>query len=162
MGNNELFLEKAKQSFDSGKVVLQIGYTIVATIHHSCGNGLSQSDAIYIANRISELWNSHSPTISDLNDPANDNSMLIEFQHLEPDTLQEGDWFQGTEDQYRKLFEMENRPCIDSSVNVSVKWNHVCYGGSLLRWRFDFKKTQLTPEEFLRRAENTFKTKYDD
>lgn len=51
-------LEKeAKQSWSSGKVILQIGFTEVATIHHSGGNGLNEKDAVAIAKQMATAWN---------------------------------------------------------------------------------------------------------
>jgi hypothetical protein len=111
------------------------------------------------------VCNSHSPTeptISDINDPANGDSSLIEFQHLEFDTLQEGDWFIGTEEEYRKVLELEagNNPLrmIDSWVSTSFnQYGYIIFDGVQLCWVEPCKKAQLTAPEFIRRAENTFK-----
>ncbi len=48
----------AKQSWSSGKVILQIGRTEVATVHHSGGNGLNEKDAVAVASQMAEAWNS--------------------------------------------------------------------------------------------------------
>ena len=53
----EMLEKEAKQSWSSGKVILQIGYTEVATIHHSGGNGLSEEDAVCIAKQMANGWN---------------------------------------------------------------------------------------------------------
>lgn len=94
---------------------------------------------------IESVFNSHSPT------------------ELELDTLQEGDWFQGTEEDYRKVLETENtesRFVDDEVVQCFVEWSSMLWSGHSIVWGNTYLiKTQLTPEEFLRRAENTFKTK---
>lgn len=105
--------------------------------------------------------NSHSPTISEINDPSNDDSQLIELRHLESDTLQEGDFFIGTEEQYRKVLELENNnsplSMIDSWVETCKKHGYIVFYDVFFGWVEEHKKNQLTPEEFFRRAENTFK-----
>lgn len=110
--------------------------------------------------------NSQSPTepmsVSELNDPANDDSSLTDFQHLEFDTLQEGDWFEGTEDQYRKVLELEciydarHEEFLEGNILNMVDNNCCVFDGKELLWIAN-NITKLTPEEFLRRAENTFK-----
>lgn len=75
------------------------------------------------------------------------------------DTLQEGDWFQGTEEQYRKvLIEITE----EREYRVKYALNIGYLGFSILDKFIShprFKKNQLTPEEFIRRAENTFNNK---
>lgn len=94
---------------------------------------------------IESVFNSHSPT------------------EPEFDTLQEGDWFQGTEEQYNDVFRMEKVWGYDekSELWAASSFGHgfLCFDGTILCWIKELKKTQLTPGEFLRRAENTFKTK---
>lgn len=53
----EILKKEAKQSWSSGKVIVQIGHTEVATIHHSGGNGLNEKEAIAIAKKMAESWN---------------------------------------------------------------------------------------------------------
>lgn len=89
-------------------------------------------------------YNSHSPTIE---------------QH---DTLQEGDWFQGTEEDYRKVLEI-GFPISKYAGGSNFPYGMVFLLGTLLRLDQNYKgKTKLAPEEFLRRADNTFKTKWDE
>jgi hypothetical protein len=91
-----------------------------------------------------ETINSHSP------DP------VTEF-----DTLQEGDWFTGTEEQYRKVLEMYYDPkeIFRTFLDAVNKHGLLFIDDCLIIATKQFKKTQLTPEEFIRRAENTFKKK---
>ncbi len=53
----DILEEKAKQVWDAGKVTIRVGYTIVATVHHSGGNGLNQSDAVNVAKQMVKGWN---------------------------------------------------------------------------------------------------------
>lgn len=96
---------------------------------------------------IESVFNSHSPT------------------EPEFDTLQEGDWFEGSPDQYRKVLEFEGTlkedaydDFIEDCVNHGMVWQTE-FGNGYIDNLTCYFKTQLTPEEFLRRAENTFKTK---
>lgn len=81
--------------------------------------------------------------------------------------LQEGDWFTGTEEQYRKVFNIENNSFLGDLGEDWIKGcisdnNGIVFNRALLVGypsTGTLKKTKLTPEEFLRRAENTFKTK---
>lgn len=99
--------------------------------------------------------NSHSP----------DNGEVLHFEYRDGkqvDTLQEGDWFQGTEEQYRKVFELSGRNLSELAAYNAVGRGYVSlmedgHGRSMIT--FGVKLTQLTPEEFLRRAENTFNNK---
>lgn len=75
------------------------------------------------------------------------------------DVLQEGDWFIGTEEDYRKVFiEIANE--MEHKVHCAVCVGFIAFSTlDKLISHPKFKKTQLTPEEFIRRADNTFKTK---
>lgn len=101
---------------------------------------------------IYSFLDSHSPT-----EPGVSHGMFSKWESFE--TLQEGDWFQGTEEDYRKALAL----CIDPYAMVPT-YPKTCeiigflaYNG-ITCFCLEPRKTQLTPEEFLRRAENTFKT----
>lgn len=101
-------------------------------------------------------YNPHSPT-----EPVSAISAHTEFN-----TLQEGDWFQGTEEDYRSVLELQDKvieTLVNSGTNSAVNLGFISAYKSKYINRvilgFSEKKTQLTPEEFIRRAENTFKTK---
>lgn len=108
--------------------------------------------------------------INDGNDPVSLNEWLSEQNSHSPtepefDTLQEGDWFEGSPDQYRKVLEFEGTlkedaydDFIEDCVNHGMVWQTE-FGNGYIDNLTCYFKTQLTPEEFLRRAENTFKTK---
>lgn len=88
------------------------------------------------------VLNSHSPTEPEFN------------------TLQEGDWFIGTDEEYRHVLSLHDCLIIDERFCKEGLF----FSGSILLVRTSGShkfegKTQLTPEEFLRRAENTFKKK---
>lgn len=78
----------------------------------------------------------------------------------QPDTLCEGDWFQGTEEDYRTVLELQG-DYEEAKVYMNyIKENGLVFSEKRLKTsfiQFNLNKTQLTPEEFLRRAENTFK-----
>lgn len=133
------------------------------------GLTLLESDMQQIINEVRKI-DSHSPdpvntlhTISDVNDPANDNSQLIEFEHL--NTLQEGDWFHGTEEQYRDIVFMSGQfkeSFVSSFIEDCMIYGMVYsteLGNGQLENLTSLRRHKLTPEEFIRRAENTFKTK---
>lgn len=120
---------------------------------------------------IESLVNSHSPT-----EPVTEHSSYTEF-----DTLQPGDWFKGTEEEYRKVLALELLPkhkfstsmipavemqlrIIESDIDLYssllLKHGYCAFIDGSLTWDEDkLKKTQLTAPEFIRRAENTFKKK---
>lgn len=81
------------------------------------------------------------------------------------DTLQEGDYFIGTEEQYRKVLEIARHDFKSNFENGMMFFGRPEYKGDsglkirILEWNEYRGVTQLTPEEFLRRAENTFKNK---
>lgn len=100
-----------------------------------------------------EYPNSQSP------EPTSAENAQVQF-----DTLEEGDWFQGTDEEYRKVLKLENHDCFKRNGNNWIKAmlldEHCVFSDSGLYWQSPaLKKTQLTPSEFLRRAENTFKKK---
>lgn len=77
------------------------------------------------------------------------------------DTLCEGDWFIGTEEHYLYVLKLSTEEPyyqhIDYYVHVASTKGFMTYeGNNLMTWIEENKKTQLTPEEFIRRAENTF------
>jgi hypothetical protein len=53
----EMLLKEAKQSWSSSRVILQVGYTEVAIVQHSGGNGLDEKDAVAIAKQFADAWN---------------------------------------------------------------------------------------------------------
>jgi hypothetical protein len=76
------------------------------------------------------------------------------------DTLQEGDWFYGTEEQYFQVLKMEDANTADFYIKFFQGKNAMAYNSDdmiEITNEGDILKTQLTPEEFIRRAENTFK-----
>lgn len=77
------------------------------------------------------------------------------------DTLQEGDCAECYSISEYKDILMKNPSVtnLESVANCCFSMKIVVYHGGFLLWIPKHKKTQLTPEEFLRRAENTFKTK---
>lgn len=85
------------------------------------------------------------------------------FEDLpEFDTLQEGDWFQGTEEEYRKVLILERQSLQDTYdvgefAGQMIMDGFCVFNGLILESLEEHKKTEFPPEEFLLRAENTFK-----
>lgn len=81
------------------------------------------------------------------------------------DTLQEGDWFQGTREQYEKVLNIQcsgRCDCYDWCglvLEAGFLNFRTIADMKTLGWDSEYCKTQLTPEESLRRADNTFKTR---
>lgn len=80
------------------------------------------------------------------------------------DTLQEGDWFQGTDQEYWNALKVYDDQFALKLIDVMHKQvlqaGFIAFCYKSYEWdELTEKKTQLTPEEFIRRAENTFKTK---
>lgn len=79
------------------------------------------------------------------------------------DTLQEGDFFIGTKEEYRRAFNIEkargyDQPISRAWLSQSLISGYMQYDGEKLMTDGN-KITQLTAPEFIRRAENTFNTK---
>lgn len=101
---------------------------------------------------------SHSPTEPELIPKGCHGAVAV------MDTLQKGDWFQGTEEEYRRVFEIElkGNPVYQISkwVESALKSGFCIFiEKGFYTYLSQNKKTQLTAPEFLRRAENTFKAK---
>lgn len=83
------------------------------------------------------------------------------------DTLQEGDWFIGTEEEYYSVLKMfaPNELVNNHNAKKALHIGFICAKESrytdriILSFDEDNKKTRLTATEFLRRAENTFKNR---
>jgi|GEM_PF-5500657 len=79
-----------------------------------------------------------------------------------PDTLQEGDWFQGTKEEYETVIRIEGELELSEIYPYLslIDDEGLCYfKGSVDLAVNSLKKTQLTPEEFIRRADNHFNNK---
>ncbi len=94
---------------------------------------------------------SHSPT-----EPTSAKNAQVQF-----DTLQEGDWFIGTEEEYREVLDIYGCNPDNPWLRKMIKYGFCVYteNDNALGWAEELKTTQLTAPEFIRRAENTFKTK---
>lgn len=85
MRSKTLSKQKAKQSWNNDRVVLQIGSTIVSTISHSSGNGLDYDDALVVGKRLAEGWNNlllDEPKKETMNEQTLRKGILDAYVHL--------------------------------------------------------------------------------
>ncbi len=102
--------------------------------------------------------------LNNLNPENPSNALYFSIDSHSPDTLQEGNFMVGTSEQYRKVFNIIQDVKHDIEIYVSqcvIQKQMIFLNGRITWSEFPelLRKTQLTPEEFIRRAENTFKTK---